>query len=243
MPIGYLSIEFERESKNYGYRVKASTDTAVWTTIASKNTSSRPRWGGPRQHFHEVEATARYIRIEFTALRERTWASVRELGVYSKKVESEYYDVTYDYRLRWNDVAYEPGVLKAIAYNDGQCIGESVTRTAGKPFAIQLTADRTELAATGRDLSYVLVEAVDKKETPCPLAEDLIRFEVEGPAEIAGVGNGNPLSLEPFQASYRKLFHGKAMVILRSLEGQGGTIRLTARGDGLKEASTSLVVR
>ena len=79
-------------------------------------------------------------------------------------------------------------------------------RTAGEPAAIRLTPDRKELAATGEDLCYILVEAVDEKGTLCPLAENMVRFKVEGPAEIAGVGNGNPLSLEPFQADYRKLF-------------------------------------
>ena len=107
-------------------------------------------------------------------------------------------------------------------------------RTAGKPAAIRLTPDREEISATGEDLAYILIEALDEKGTPCPLAEDLVRFEVEGPAEIAGVGNGNPLSIEPFQADYRKLFYGKAMLILCSVEGKSGRINVAARADGLK---------
>ncbi len=243
VPIRFVSIDFERESKNYGYKVMTSTDTVAWKTIAAKDTSNRPRWGGPRRHFHEVKATARHLRIEFTQLRPGTWASMREVGVYSQKAESDYYAVTYDYRLRWNDVVYEPGELKAVAYKEGRRIGEHVIRTAGPSFAIRLAPDRTRLAATGHDLSYILVEAVDEHGTCCPLAGDMIHFTVDGPAEIAGVGNGNPLSLEPFQAPYRKLFHGKAMVILRSFEGKRGPVLFTARGDGLREASARLVVR
>jgi len=238
--IRFLALEFEREAKNYGYRVKASTDASSWKTIASKETSRTPRWGGPRRQFHEVETGARYLRIEFTALQGGAWASIREFGAYPEWVESDYYTVTYHYRLRWNDVVHEPGELKAVAYRNGRQIGQALRRTAGKPFAIRLTPDRSELAATGCDLSYVLVEAVDEKGTPCPLADDLIRFTLEGPAEIAGVGNGNPLSLEPFQANHRKLFNGKAMVILRSLEGKPGRIRFTAGGDGLREATALL---
>jgi beta-galactosidase len=109
-------------------------------------------------------------------------------------------------------------------------------RTAGGPAAIRLTPDRKELAATGEDLCYILVEALDEKGTLCPLAENLIRFKIEGPAEIAGVGNGNPLSLEPFQADSRKLFYGKAMLILRTREGQAGRVLVTAESDGLKAA-------
>ncbi len=109
-------------------------------------------------------------------------------------------------------------------------------RTAGEPAKIRLTPDRKELSATGDDLCYILVEALDANDTLCPLADNLIKFKVDGPAEIAGVDNGNPLSYEPFQADYRKLFFGKAMLILRTKEGQTGDIRITAESDGLTPA-------
>ncbi len=70
----------------------------------------------------------------------------------------------------------------------------------------------------------------------CPLADNLIKFKVDGPAEIAGIDNGNPLSYEPFQDSEHKLFFGKAMLILRTKEGQKGDIRLIADSDGLTSA-------
>ena len=113
-------------------------------------------------------------------------------------------------------------------------------RTAGDPAAVRLTPDRKELSATGDDLCYILAEAFDRDGTPCPLADNLIRFKVDGPAEIAGVGNGNPLSLEPFQANYRKLFFGKAMLILRTKAGPGGKIRVAAEADGLTPARITL---
>ena len=229
-PIRYLDIDFEHDAKNYQYLIKASTDESTWETIAAKDD-----WTGDSTRMaYGVDTRARYIRIEFTQLRQGTWASIGEFGVYSRKVESSYYAVTDKYRLRWNDVAYEPGELKAVAYKGGERIGEAFMRTAGKPAAIRLTPDREEISATGEDLAYILIEALDEKGTPCPLAEDLVRFEVEGPAEIAGVGNGNPLSIEPFQADYRKLFYGKAMLILCSVEGKSGRINVAARADGLK---------
>ncbi len=242
-PIGYLDIEFEKESKNYGYEIKASDDASTWRTIATKPTSNSPRWGGPTGRSHEVDAKARYVRIEFKDLRRGAWASFKEFGVYAEKVESSYYDPTYKYRLRWNDVTYEPGELKAVAYRDGKRIGQAVMRTAGEPAAIRLTPDVTELTAGGLDLCYVLVEALDEGGNLCPLADDMIHFELDGPAEIAGVGNGNPLSFEPFQADYRKLFYGKAMVILRTQKGKPGRITLRAMADGLTSAETSLRAR
>ena len=242
-PVRFLSVEFEKEAKNYGYMIKASTDASTWQVIASKDTSRFPQWGGPTQAFHDENAPARYLRIEFTQVQGGAWAGIREFGAYPAKTESSYYDVTYKYRLRWNDVVYEPGELKAVAYKDGSEIGQAIMRTAGGPAVIRLTPDRKELAATGEDLCYILVEALDEKGTLCPLAENLIRFKVEGPAEIAGVGNGNPLSLEPFQVNSRKLFYGKAMLILRTCEGQAGQVHVTAESDGLTAANVTLQCR
>ena len=105
---------------------------------------------------------------------------------------------------------------------------------------LRLTPDRTTLAATGEDLCYVLVEALDEDGTLCPLADNLVHFEIKGPADVAGVGNGNPLSLEAFQARHRKLFHGKAMLILRATEGPGGTIQVQADSDGLTSAQATI---
>jgi beta-galactosidase len=155
--------------------------------------------------------------------------------------DKAYYGVLDKYRLRWMDVVYQPGELKAVAYKDGKPIGEAFMRTAGKPAAVRLTPDRKELTASGADLCYLLVEAVDEKGTPCALADDLIHFKVEGPAAIAGVGSGNPLSLEPFQGDRRKLFFGKAMLILRTNEGPGGTVSVTAESDGLSSAKIVVV--
>ncbi len=239
-PIRYLVVDFEREEKNYGYEIKVSMDGSAWQTVATKNTSRMPRWGGPTEIHHEVDVEARYVRIEFTRTQDGAWASIKEFGVYPAKVESPYYDVTYKYRLRWNDVTYEPGELKAVAYKRGMKIGEAVMRTAGAPVAIRLTPDRAELAATGEDLSYILVETLDKDGTLCPLADNSIHFEIEGPAVIGGIGNGNPLSLEPFQAPDHSLFYGKAMLILRSVDGQMGQIRVTATSEGLKNGTASL---
>ncbi|MBN1507846.1 MAG: DUF4982 domain-containing protein [Sedimentisphaerales bacterium] len=242
-PIRYLEIDFERAEKDYGYEVKVSEDGSTWQTAASKSTSRFPRWAGPTLAFHTADARGRYVRIEFNRLQDRAWASIRRVKVYSEKAESDYYAVTYDYRLRWNEVTYEPGELKAVAYKDGKQIGEAVMRTAGAPAAIRLTPDRTDLTATGKDLSYILVEAVDDKGTLCPLADNLIRFRIGGPAEIAGVGNGNPLSIEPFQADCRKLFYGKAMLILRTKEGQAGKVHVVGESGGLTSGETTIQCR
>ncbi|MBN1361693.1 MAG: DUF4982 domain-containing protein [Sedimentisphaerales bacterium] len=255
-PIRYLTLNFEQQERDYGYEIKVSTDGADWQTIATKavtQVQGRGRrglggfggFGGGRgraatETSHDVDAKGRYVRIEFNQLGEDVVAGLRELGVYPARLRSTYYDVTYKYRLRWDDVVYEPGELKAVAYKGGMKIGEAAMRTAGAPATIRLTPDRTRLSATGEDLSYILVEALDKDGTLCPLADNSVHFEIEGPATIGGIGNGNPLSLEPFQAPDHSLFYGKAMLILRSVDGETGQIRVTATSEGLQNGMASL---
>lgn len=242
--VKWLELAFEREHKRYGYVVKVSNAGSDWTTAIAHRASDEPEWGGgANAGMHAVDFRARYIRIEIDEVRSVPWAKywpcVREVGVYPAAVESPFYRPTYDYRLRWNDVEYEPGELKAVAYKDGKQIGAAIVRTAGPPAQLRLTPDRTELAADGDDLSFVLVEALDKDGVPCPLAENLIRFSIDGPAEIAAVGNGNPMSFEPFQADERKLFHGKAMLIVRTQAGRAGPIHIGATSDGLASGSAT----
>lgn len=158
-----------------------------------------------------------------------------------KKVKKPQSSVSKErYRLMWLDVVYEPGELKAVAYKEGKVIGEEIIKTAGEPYSIKLTADRSNIKATGDDLSYILVEAYDKDGNLCPLADKLINFEIKGPGEVAGVENGNPQSLEPYVANYRKLFYGKAMLILRSKENEAGKIDVVATSNGLKAAKISV---
>jgi beta-galactosidase len=142
-------------------------------------------------------------------------------------------------RLMWRDVTYQPGELRAVAYREGEVIGEATVRTAGATSEIRLTPDRTTIAADGMDLSYILIEAFDANDNPQPLATERVRIAVEGPARIAGVGNGNPQSFEPFQADYVDLFYGKAMLILGAGH-QSGTARVTARAEGLPSATVTV---
>ncbi len=156
------------------------------------------------------------------------------------RAESPYYEPTYQYRLRWNDVVYQPGELKAVAYKDGKKIGDATVRTSGTPAALRLTPDRTKLSASGDDLCYVLIEARDKNGNSCPLANNVVRVHVEGAAQLVAIGNGNPLSYELFQADQCQLFFGKAMVIVRALDSRTRRIHVGATGEGLIGADTDI---
>ncbi len=85
------------------------------------------------------------------------------------------------------------------------------------------------------------MEALDAQGNPAPLADNLVEFEVQGPGEIAGIDNGDQLSLDSFRDSRHRLFFGKAMLIVRTREGQPGKLRVTAQSQGLKPASAELI--
>jgi beta-galactosidase len=238
-PLECFIIDFDREAKNFGYEIKTSVDARDWNSIVSRKSSKEPRWGGSHIAVHRVEERARFVRIVFDEVPKDGGAAMCEFAAYAGPAESSYYAPTYKYRLRWNEVLYEPGELKAVAYDGDSEIGSTIVRTAGKPTAIRLTPDRTSLVASGEDLCYVLVEAIDENGTPCPLADDLIEFAVSGPAEIAAVGNGDPLSMAPFQSDHHRLFYGKAMLIVRTLPDQAGEIQISATSENLAEASVS----
>ena len=144
------------------------------------------------------------------------------------------------YRFMWNAIVYEKGTLRAVAYRNGRVIAEDVVKTAGPPAAVRLSPDRSGLHADGEDLSYVLVEVLDRDGNLCPLADNLIRFEVSGPADIAGFDNGDPQSLAPFQASEGKVFYGKGMLIVRTRDHQAGAITIKAMTPGLRSAMVAL---
>ncbi len=136
-------------------------------------------------------------------------------------------------------VKYEPGIVNIISRKDGKEVLTKSTSTAGEPAKIRLTADRGNIKADGTDLSFVTVEVLDEVGNIVPTADNLIQFEVNGPAFIAGVDNGNPVSHESFKAPQRKAFNGKCLVILQN-NGQSGAIELTATGNGLQSESFKL---
>ncbi len=135
------------------------------------------------------------------------------------------------FRLMWKDVVYEPGELKAVAYKDGVTIGEARVRTTGEPARLKLTPDRTTIKADGKDLSFILVEALDKDGLPHPLADNWVTIEISGDGRVAGVGNGNPQSLNPFQSDEVELFYGKAMIIISSAYEEGEVKVKVTSGD------------
>ena len=135
------------------------------------------------------------------------------------------------YRLRWNNVKYEPGELKVVAYNyDGTVMGEQTVRTAGEPARIVLEADRNSISSKGEDLAFVTVSVVDKDGTPCPTATNNMKFEVTGAAKFRAACNGDATSLVAFNSTEMPLFSGKLVVVVEGTKPGKATLSVSAEG-------------
>ena len=138
-------------------------------------------------------------------------------------------------------VRFEPGSVKVVARKAGKIVGEKELRTAGEPARIRLTPDRSQLVADGKDLSFITVEILDKDGNLCPNADNLVNFNVKGDAFIAGVDNGNPISMERFKDTKRRAFYGKCLVVVQN-KGKKGMVHLMAMSDGLQPADVEIVI-
>ena len=145
-----------------------------------------------------------------------------------------------EYRLRWDEVVYQPGELKVVAYKNGKPWATDVVKTTGAAAKLTLQADRDRISADGRDLSFVTASVVDKNGLLAPRSKSRIRFEIEGPGEIVATDNGDATDLVSFQSKERNAFNGLCLVIIRAKAGVTGTLKLTASSDGLKVGSASI---
>ncbi|MCM1451483.1 MAG: DUF4982 domain-containing protein [Clostridium sp.] len=147
------------------------------------------------------------------------------------------------YRLIWDDVVYQPGEIKVVAYDEnGNAAEEKTVKTAGKPHHLVLTPNREELAANGDDLLYVTVQVADKDGNIVPTDTRMVKFKVEGAGSYEAAANGDPTCLLPFQNPEMKLFSGAATAIARSAK-EPGALTFTATAPGVKTATLTLPVK
>ena len=140
------------------------------------------------------------------------------------------------FRLMWNEVTYQPGEIRVVAYDEsGEAVEEKTVRTAGKAAAIRLTPDRDVLEADGEDLCYINVSLVDKDGNPVPADSRLVNVKVSGAGSFRAIANGDPTCLEPFQKPQMHLFSGQLTVIVQSGT-EAGDITVEVSGKGVKKA-------
>jgi beta-galactosidase len=149
----------------------------------------------------------------------------------------------YQYRIRWDDVVYQPGELKVVAYKKGKKWATDTMKTSGAAAKLELEPDRATIAADGMDISFVTLKVSDKSGIFVPRANNHIKFSVEGPGEIVTTDNGDATSFESFQSPERNAYNGMALVTIRGKAGKPGTIKVKAESDGLKTDTVSIKTR
>jgi beta-galactosidase len=215
---------------------------SVWTKTPMVHVLPHWNWEG-----HEWQRIP--VMVYSNAAEVELFLNGRSLG--RKKIGSEPVDLpvgekisasrsfSSKYRLLWQ-VPFEPGTLRAVAFNHGREVARDELRTAGAPARIRLIADRSTIEADGDDLAFITVRIEDKEGNLCPTADDLVSFRVAGSGSIEAVDNGNAATVEAFHADHRRAFNGLALLIVRSRAGLAGKIDISAVGDGLTQGSIAV---
>ena len=160
----------------------------------------------------------------------------------AEKPQLENMELLRRYRLMWDNVKYEPGEIKVVAYKaNGEKAEEKIICTAGKPAKLEAKADRNEIKADGNDLAFVTISLTDKKGNLIPDGSDELTFDVQGAGSFKAACNGDATSLESFTQPQMKLFSGKLVVIVES-NGKKGDILLTVKDKKLgKTVKTKII--
>ncbi len=212
----YLSV---KEPSGYYGEIR-ETQWSVWPTWESWN------WPGHEGKSIDVEIYSRYPAV-------RLYLNGKLVAEKPTTREQEFKAVI--------PVPYAPGTLRVAGVENGREVESRTLETAGKAARIRLNADRTTMAADGQSLTYVNVEITDKSGRPMPIADNLLQFELEGPATLLATCSGDLKDCVPYTSPERKAWKGRAMAVVKSGK-TPGEVTLTVKGKGLKKASVSLNV-
>jgi beta-galactosidase len=146
----------------------------------------------------------------------------------------------FEYRIRWDDVVYQPGELRVIAYKKGIKWAEDVVKTTEKASRLDLAADRPVIHADGTDLVFITVKIEDKNNLLVPRSGNQLSFSIDGPGRIVATDNGDAASHESFQAKSKKAYNGMCLVIVAADKGTTGSLTVKAESKGLVAGSVKV---
>ncbi len=217
---------------------------SVFVTPPEPSFTENPdRMSWSKWHWHDVVARWNWAGYENKTLTVTVYSSCGEAELFLNTISlgRKKTDRSSEFIAQW-EVPYQPGELIAKGFTGKKQVSSASLRTAGEVNTIRMTADRTSINADNSDLSYITVELCDEKGVVSPVAENEIKFRIEGPGEIVGVGNGNPVSTESYQNKKRKAWRGRCLVIVKS-EQKAGDIVIIAEAEGIKAASVTINAR
>ncbi len=199
---------------------KTNPDKKDWSKWEWQDVVAEWNWDGYENQLLEVEVYCAFETVEL-------FLNDKSLGKKETNRGTQWI-------AKW-EVPYKPGILKAVAYEGTKEADSRELVTAEEPNNIHLSADRDKIKADGQDLSYIRVDLLDSNDRRHPKAENLIRFEIEGPGSIIAVASSNPMSMESYQQSKRKAYKGRCLVIVKSTR-ESGNIIIKASSTGLRSA-------
>ncbi|MDO6761332.1 glycoside hydrolase family 2 TIM barrel-domain containing protein [Tamlana sp. 2_MG-2023] len=202
--------------------------------IVAKNPK---KWEQALWEWQDVNEHWNYKENEMIAVEIYSNCDEIELFLNNKPLGKKYIKDFQDHIYKWG-VPFASGTLVAKGVKGGVQT-ESKLITATQSSEIQLIADNLTLDADHYDVSNIVVQLKDKKGNPVVTDDREITFEVTGPAKLLGVDNGWKKSVQPFQSNVNTTHNGKTLVILQAT-GDRGTIKLKAKGKGLKTELISI---
>ena len=146
----------------------------------------------------------------------------------------------FEYRLKWDEVVYQSGELKVIAYKNGNKWAEDIVKTTDNASGLSMSADRPAVRPDGYDLVYVTVRIEDKNKLLVPKSNNQLNFSIDGPGRIVATDNGDATSHESFQAKSKKAYNGLCLVIVAAEKGSKGSFAVKAESRGLKNAAVKV---
>ncbi|MCH5229802.1 MAG: DUF4982 domain-containing protein [Muribaculaceae bacterium] len=219
-PLAYLvKSYFKAEEPIVHIGIIESNEEREWNDVAVGTMQLSENWNRPKGDMVNLYTFTNGDEVEL-------FVNGKSLG----RKKNSLIDNSKRNRILWENIPYKEGDLKAMAYNEsGKKIAEHKIQTAGKASKLKIEIDNPEWKADGYDLQHITVCATDNKGILNPTASDLLTFEVEGPAEIVGIINGDINSDELFtpdaysngKKASHSFYQGKVSMILRSTRNSG----------------------
>ena len=137
------------------------------------------------------------------------------------------------YRFVWENVVYEPGEIRVVVKKNGKPWAEDVRVTTGAPAAVKAEVDRSSISPDGHDLAFISLSLVDAKGNFVPTDSRAVSFSIQGPADLVGFCNGNPIDHTCMQDKKQSFFNGRIVAIVRSHREETGKAVVTVKAKGL----------
>ena len=240
---GVFDISLQPKPMAYFVKSMFSNEPVVHIGVVD-NTSDAVVWNGVK--FGGETVTDHWNRTPGSKYTLYTYTNADEVELLvngkSMGVKKNTTDPNTRNKIKWTDIAYEPGYVEAVARKDGKTVARHRINTFGKVSRLQLVPDQEVWKADGTDLQHVTVYAVDKNGNKVWDDTDELTFSVEGDASIVAVSNGDITTDENLAGNRIRLFHGSAMVILRAGV-KPSAITLTVSAAGKKDYKLKLNTR